>query len=483
MKIIIIYPEVCDFFGKTWENYTGTYHYGIGCLSASLKAGGHNVSFIHITHIPDRMKLLELVKAELAVAGERVLIAFSSVSHMFPYVKQWAEWIKQSMDVPIICGGAHCMVAPEEAIAIPEIDAIAIGEADLSLPEFCDRFEQGVGHEKVPGFWVKHDGKIIRNPCAPVIESLDRLPFPDRELFKYETLSTVVSDGVAEFKASRGCPYDCTYCSNHAQKKIYGNPANYVRFKSVEYFLCEIEEVLSRHPMIKQLFFDDDIFTLKRKWIEEFINKYPARIGLPYGCQIRPNLVKEDIVRMLAESGCKLIHIGLESGASLVRNEVLNRNISDEMQIEAFRLLKKYNLTVLTYNMVGIPYETMDDVLSTIKFNAYNGVDEFTCSIYSPFKGTKLWEICKEKDLVTDGNAGKGFYDLSSLRLNELSEAQLKLISSQFRRLVRLYRKIDQMKGGKKVALSTLLDYLLKNKIFMFLAWNLVALFKYVFKH
>lgn len=149
---------------------------------------------------------------------------------------------------------------------------------------------------------------------------------------------------------------------------MYKGKGKYVRLRSVRGFLEEIKQaVAGKH--VRYIYFQDDTFIINRKWLREFTALYKEEVGLPYICLVRADQVNDEAVRMLAESGCKRIFWGVESGNAETRNTLLQKKISDEDILQCAKILKKYGIRFRTYNILGFPDETLEDALRTVEMN------------------------------------------------------------------------------------------------------------------
>jgi len=231
-------------------------------------------------------------------------------------------------------------------------------------------------------------------------EELDQFPFPDREIYPLE--ATIKSVGFAPFHFARGCPFPCTYCANHAQAQIYGEEKSRIRAPSAEYSIREIEDALEKHPYIKKIAIYDDIFGLNRKWRNEFLTLYKERIDLPYLVLLRADVVTDEFARQLKETGCERIMFGVESGNDYVRNEIMKRKMPRDTIVKAFRLAHSYGMETNAINIIGVPGETEEMLLDTIKLNREIKPTSSGVNIFYPYKGTKLGDQCFESGLVTD---------------------------------------------------------------------------------
>ncbi|MEM3399923.1 MAG: radical SAM protein [Candidatus Micrarchaeia archaeon] len=363
-------------------------------ISAVLKTSGHKCSMVLTKNEKNWIERVQYLNPDI--------VAISTTTPHWKSYKLIIKEIKDRIGVPVVVGGPHPTFYPK-ILEDPNVDMICIGEGEYAMRDVADALERNSGIENIPNIHIKHNGRIYRNEVRPLIENLDELPVPDRELYygRYRILRDIP---VKRFLTSRGCPYRCTYCFNHAYRRIYAGKGKYVRRRSPENVIEEIEEVRREYPF-KIVRFPDDTMTLDHEWLEKFIRLYKDRIGLPFTCLGRPNEINESVVKLLKEGGCNLLCIGVESGSERVRNEIMKRGISDEQIFACGRLLKKYGIKFLTYNIFGTPTETLEEAYKTIDMNIKLGVDYTSCSVLQPFPGTDIYEI------AVRGNALDPEYD------------------------------------------------------------------------
>ena len=351
---------------------------------------------------------------------------------------------------------------------------ICIGEGDEAILNLCSKLDQGLDYTKINNLWVKWKGEVIKNPLSSYIDVND-LPRPDREIFpNYQNLIWERL-GRAAVMASRGCPYQCSYCCNHALMKVQGKQ-NYTRFRSVNHLMSELKAILVDFDFINSFHFDDDILPLNKKWFSEFSTIYRTDLMKPYSCSIRPNLITEDVVMMLADSGCDMVQIGLESGNETIRNKVLNRNLSEETIAKAFELCKVAGIKVHTLNMVGVPFESPSAVLDTIKMNSKFGAYSSEIFIFYPYKGTTLHDVCEKENFLTERNNVDYFTD-SILSIPGLSRKQIIMFRGYFKLFVRFYRALFKIKGKARNFSIKFTDKILSLNI---LAWLLTGIYPFL---
>jgi len=432
MKVTFIYPDIS--IGSR-----GKFYPGIASLSACLRQARHKTGLLHITQPLNKKEYLDLLEKECPD-----LVAFSSTTNTFPYVVTFAKWTKDYADVPTICGGIHTTLAPEEAIKTEGIDMVCLGEGEKALVELCTRLESKAEITDIENLWLKRNGKIYRNPLRPLIQDLDTLPFQDREVFNYRETYDMKVWRRGIFMASRGCPYKCTYCSNYALRQAYEGKGKYVRFRSVDNIISEIEKVVNDYPGIEYIAFHDDILPLQRRWFQEFCEKYPQRIKLPFQMNGRADLLDEEIIKMAKAAGCKQISLGIESGNDFIRENVMSRGLAREQILKAFSLCHQVGIETYSYNMIGLPFETVRMILDTIKLNAQVKPRVMQVSIFYPYPGTDLYELCKKHDFLT-AKSQDSYYEDSILALNTITANQTKFLFRFFHLLVRFYTDIYRL--------------------------------------
>lgn len=436
MKVTLVYPDVIP--GISY--YDGHYSHAVGILAALLKKENHEVTLIHITKDMTEDVFCEQVRTE-----DPGLLAFTSTSNHFPLVERMISYLRRHhLGVLTICGGPHVTLNPQDVISNKDIDIICIGEGDEALVTLCSKLDKGEDYSTIKNLWVRWDGKVIKNASAPYID-VNKLPHPDRKIFQNYPSLMWERLGRATVMASRGCPYKCTYCSNHALRKVQGTQ-HYVRFRSVNLLIDELIHILADFKFINTFHFDDDILFLDKKWLCEFSSIYSNDIRRPYSCNMRPNLMTEEGMNMLAESGCDMVQMGIESGNEFIRNKVLKRGLSDETIVKAFELCRAYGIKVHTNNMVGIPFESASDILDTIKLNSRFRPDSSGIFIFYPYKGTTLYDICKRENYLTERD-NIDYYTDSILSLPALSRKQIIMFRCYFKLFLRLYETLLKLKG------------------------------------
>lgn len=412
----------------------GPFHIGIASLIACLRQAGHECSFLHFLGDVTQHAYVDFLNR-----SRPDVVAFSVVTNTFPHLARLASLAKSCSQALTVCGGVHATLSPDEVIAVEDIDAICLGEGEDAIVDLCDALEGSRDIAEIPNLWVKKDGQVRRNPLRPLVADLDALPFPDRRVFPYERSFDLGFMKRSVFMASRGCPYNCNYCCNHALKELYGGDG-YVRLRSVDSLIEEVEAVTRDFPQVEYNVFHDDLLPLNRQWFEEFTREYRNRVRLPFEMNCQPNLMTREIARMAGEAGCTLMRFGVESGNEHMRRQVLDRHVSTRRIIDAFSSCDEAGIQTLSYNMVGLPFETRGQVLDTIRLNGRVRPAVMQVSIFYPYRGTKLFEVCQREGLLSERHIDS-YFDDTVLVQKALSPEQVRALRRLFEPLVRVYSR------------------------------------------
>ena len=436
LKVLFIYPDFLEAT-KHVRGIPGNYSEGIASLSAVLKEGGHRVSLYHMTYMPEKNEFISAVRGY-----DPDIIGISIRTSALSFAAEMAEWLDESMpDIFVMAGMYHPSLAPEEVVNLRGIDAVCIGEGEYVCLDFVDYFAE---HSRLDleadSFWVKDlDGTVYKNPVRPFITDLDTLPFPDLDIFDYCNLRSNLQQNTAEVIVSRGCIYSCTYCANAQLRSIYPVKSGYARFRSPQMAIELLERVLAKDPSIECFSFNDAILNVYEDWFYSFTALYKERIKKKYVCNLRVELINEKMVRELAESGCYLVVIGLENGNEEYRTKYLHRTMTNEHVVTVSHMLKKAGILVNVYNIIGLPHETLELSLETVKLNARMYADNIVVSFFAPYPSTRLREIAEEAGFL-DRHVSPG--DPVQLSMPGYLKSDILYIRYSFMKLMRQYRKL-----------------------------------------
>ncbi|MGD8397516.1 MAG: radical SAM protein [Anaerolineae bacterium] len=296
-----------------------------------------------------------------------------------------------------VFGGPHPTYFPE-FVEEPGVDAVCLGEGEGAMLDLVEALAEGRPLTGIENWWFSRDDGIERNPVRRLEDNLDRLALPDRELLFAQDALTRQS-GIKHFITSRGCPYDCAYCFNHALAELYRGKGRRLRQMSVDRVVAEVQSVQARYPM-QFVVFLDDLFIVSTDWLRDLAAKFPREVGLPFFCNVRANLVTPEKIALLKQAGCASVGMGLETGNAAVRNRLLGRNLSDEQIVEASRLIREAGIELLTTNMLGLPGGTLADDFQTLALNHACRPAYANAFLYQPYPRTELGEYARAQGHV-----------------------------------------------------------------------------------
>jgi radical SAM superfamily enzyme YgiQ (UPF0313 family) len=448
MKIFLLFTEINQKFGPLY------YQHGLASISAILKKNGfQSISLIHFTREPDLIKWEEYLKKQ-----KPDMIGIYSTAEQFHFVKELVNKIPEGIFT--ICGGPHITCYPACIKDISRLDAICIGEGEYPTLELVNALNEGKDFSNIKNLWVRKDGDIIKNETRPFIANLDELPFEDREIFNLQKSIDKYGLGQVRVMTTRGCPYQCTYCSNGRISKTQAG--RYVRFRSATNIMDELN-YLNENYRFNEIFFDDDIFMMDKTVRVEFCRRYPKEIGKPFVFCSHVELCTEEMLKELKAAGGRRIDFGVESGNEDLRRNILKRSMTNRQILEATRMSKEVGFQVKSLNMVGLPEETVEKYLDTVKLNQEIKPDVVSMFVFYPYPGTELYDYCIKKGYFNpDEPLPEGYISRRSSLLN-LPNFSRRDIAKCFQRFgFQVFRKISIIKAiGYSVIYSKYGEFLM----------------------
>jgi len=372
-------------------------------LSAVLKKRGHDCRLLITSESPDFL-------GRIADYGPD-LIAFSTMTGPHRWVLDTAGKIKPIFNKPVILGGPHPTFFPE-IIHEPGVDIVCLGEGEFALLELADKLDRGDDYSDVQNLWVKKDGHIVRNGLRPLLDDLDDLPFPDRTL--YDGCRLLRAIPAMKFLTGRGCPYHCAFCFNRQYRELYKGLGRPVRKRGVDHLIEEIK-ITAKTYHLKLIRFPDDSFSGNRAWLLAFLEKYAKDVSLPFTGLARANELDEEVVKALKAAGCLNVFFGVETGNEDLRNRILKKQLTNAQILNAARLLKKYRVRFGTYNMFGLPGETLPLAWETIALNRALKPDYTINNVFQPYPRTEIVSYALEH----------GFLDPEAEYLKTMNEGSI----------------------------------------------------------
>lgn len=438
---------------------------GLLCLASVLRQAGHEVR-------------LAVAVEEDPVATAREwqpgVVGYSVYTGSQTYYRDLNLRIKEALpNVVSVFGGPHPTYFPE-FVEEPGVDAVCLGEGERAILDLVEVLAAGEPPTGIEDWWFKRNGHIERNPVRPLENDLDRLPLPDRDLL-FEKDEFTRQSGIKHFITSRGCPYDCTYCFNHALAEIYRGKGQRLRQMSVDRVIEEVKGVQERYPL-QFVVFLDDLFIIYVDWLRELADKFPRQVALPFFCNVRANLVTPEKIALLKQAGCASVGMGLETGNAALRNQILKRNLSDEQLVEASRLIREAGIQLLTTNMVGLPGGTLENDFETLALNHACQPAYANAFLYQPYPRTELGEHARENGYVEGSvdDIDPSAWERSVLRFSTPEEkrqienfTKLFALTVEWPWLTRLVRQLIKLPPNPLFRLAYKLwkGYAIKNRI------------------
>jgi len=371
-------------------------------------------------------------------------------------------------NTPVVMGGAHASVAPDEVLKDKNVDLTVKGEGETTFLELVRCLERRNDISRVQGTITRKDDKIITNPPRAYIQDLDSLPFPARHLLPMDLYLSQSSKNPynmrhphAEMITSRGCRASCIFCSIHS---IWGHTW---RARSPTNVVDEIELLVDKYNVGEIHFVDDNISLDRKRMIEicEEIKKRKIDIKWTTPNGIAIYTLDEKVLEKMRQSGCYRLTFGIESGCYETQ-----RFIGKRINLDRARALVRHanNIgiwTIATF-IIGFPYESKDSITDTINFAINSDLDFAVFYLPIPFPGTRLRDIYEKENLLNPSSvsdigllfSATGGVDTLYFTSNELKELQKyaysKFIRSSFSRLsnpMHLVKKIRSFEDLKYV--------------------------------
>ena len=305
-------------------------------------------------------------------------------------------------DIPIVFGGVHPTISPEETIEYDDVDIVVRGEGEKT---FLDLIKNYNDKRNIKGITYKSRNKIINNPSRPLIKDLDELPIPARHLlFDYKKYPPETFGNIF---ASRGCPYNCIFC---ASNKIWKRT---VRYRSPENVIKEIKHI--KNNFNTRLFrFEDDSFTLNKKWVFSLCNLIiNEKLNIKWTAETRADVVDDELIKKMKEAGCKMIDIGVESGSDTSLKKIKKGVTLDQIR-NAFKIIKSNNILTNAFFIVGFPWESEKEINMTVSFMKELNPFHAYFSVSTPYPGTELYDIYDKENLIPKKINWANFFHQSS---------------------------------------------------------------------
>jgi anaerobic magnesium-protoporphyrin IX monomethyl ester cyclase len=363
----------------TFVTFNDDVSLGVRTLHAVLTGAGYRCRIISFQggrpmeqwFSEDELRLLldVLAKQDTQVFG------LSFRSFFYPVAKKVTEELHRLTSALVVWGGTHPTLMPEQCIATA--DAVCVGEGEGPVLELMEAVERGADISGIKNLWIRTGEGIARNTVRPLLQDLDSLPWP---ILGHEDMTAVVgmdvvpgdpvygkSRSIAYYICgSRGCPFSCDFCCNSALRRIFAQAGPYVRKRTPENIMAELEQAKEKLD-IDYVAFRDEVFTMDKSWTMEICRHYRERINIPFTCEVHPNTMDRELAEALTEAGLHAVVMGIQSGSERVMRDVYNRRVSAQNILKSARLLHEKRLEVFYDFIFDNPYETRDDLAESFQ--------------------------------------------------------------------------------------------------------------------
>jgi magnesium-protoporphyrin IX monomethyl ester (oxidative) cyclase len=366
---------------------------------------------------------------------------FTSQSHNAHKVAELTK--AYDTEVPVVMGGAHPSVLPQKVLEDPNVDYVVVGEGEATMLEFLNKWSNGASLNDIEGLAYKEGKEVRLKPRKDFIKDLDVLPFPARHLLPMEEyfkamqshLVTLMRRRFTSMITSRGCPFNCVFCSIHT---IWGYKW---RARSPENVLLEIQHLVKTFK-VREIHFEDDNLTLDRKRMEKICDmiiesKLDIKWATPNGVAIWT--LNKNLLNKMKKSGCYKLCFGIESG-DYNTLKFIKKPIDLAHAKKVIQWTNEAGIWTDGFFVIGFPHEPLDSISKTLKFAVESDLDSANFFIASPYPGTTLLGIMEREGMISNGfswgnlRVAKAGEDTEFFTSDELEYIQRKLRSSFFRR-------------------------------------------------
>jgi len=415
-------------------NPSGGYHHeypplGLLYIASFLRDLGRSVSFFDEGALEDPAeRFLDVFNASRPKYIGLTLYT-TNLSRAYEIIGRIRE---RAPDTIVIVGGPHATALPEYTLQeCPLIDFLVAGEGEVTLKELLADLDCGGDGKNIRGLYVRTESAetgIAFTGEREYIADIDALPLPAHDLVNldaYQKNPISLGKRVGVLITSRGCPYNCTFCNKAVFKSI-------TRRRSPGSVIIEIRWLID-NAAIDEIYFQDDLFALDRRWLGEFTRLLRQNdIRLPWRMLARVDILKEDDYRDLKEAGCYLVQFGVESGDDKILKEI-NKQITIRQVTDAFAMARRQGLQTYGFFIFGHRHDTYETIAQTLALAKKIRCDFTSFFLLVPFPGTDVYSYLPE-DAKHDWkriqymNWNKG---LEPLSICAISGSELKLFEEQ----------------------------------------------------
>ena len=465
MKVLILNPPNSTGYVKEGrcEQKLSSWQYvmvpiSLPYIAAVLRKGGFDVKIIDCAAEGIEMDAL---KQDIKAYKPSLIILDTTTPTFFEDAKTVSTLKSMDKSVFVAAIGVHVTVLAKESLNKSKLDAVVRGEPEETCLELAKAIESGNKLKGVKGISYKAGKSIVTNPDRPLIENLDEMPFPARDLLKNERYTMpIYNRPYTLLVPSRGCPFNCIYCTG---RHYYGNKC---RERSAKNIVDELEEIKNKYN-VRDVTMWSDTFTFRKEFVMAVCNEILARnLKINWMCNSRVNTIDLEMLKKMKQAGCSIISFGVESGVQEVLDNA-KKGITLAQIESAIKWTREAGIESIAHVIFGLPGETNDTVAKTIEF--IKKIDptyaQFYCAI--PFHGTEFHKLAtKNKWLTTDDwtlfEIDNAIIKTDTLSPEDLHNAKIKAFRAFYLRPTYIIRTVKRIKSPANLARTAIqgIDFL-----------------------
>jgi len=426
-SVNIALVQLPHFYGNNMERLPESYPLGLGYISSVLAKADIPHQGVDLwakrLSVPEALQQIDFNKFDF--------IGISAYSTQYKYLKSFSLGLKERYPhIPVICGGPGPTFSADIILRKTGVDVCVVGEGEAALLDLLANFKD---LSKVSGIAFKHQDKIFRTPPRPYVTNLDEIPFPNRDLFDFESVIESANHiraaadmpglkkkprRAADVIAGRGCPFQCFYCS----KTFKG-----CRLRSIENIISEIR-LLKEKYQIDHLQFNDELVVVSKERILRLC-KGLKPFNMTFSCQGHISMVDRDILLAMKDAGCRQIGYGVESFSQAILDN-MNKKLRAEKIIPVIKMTKDVGIEPMIQYMYGYRGENDRTLAETVRF--FKEIDHpYIGFTVTPIPGSKLYQDCinegriqDEEDYLLRLDSGYNL-DGAGINLSEFTDSEL----------------------------------------------------------